>query len=528
MRHSLVLSCIISALLISGSLCFPDYPEIRTSVDLAFFEELKYNLLEPLVLNNLTGLVIPYNISYNNSASQPSWYKQISITLSNPTINKVNLDWNATHLLELDENNNTRITIQDFSIQASIDYDLTTCLGTFKGTGSLYLVGLTAEFVLQFQPGPWGGAYLSILKAETSNRGISLQFSQWYLNALLDLGLFSFNFVAKDFLNSAISSLFTVFLNDQLQLKTQNGIKFMLGDYITSISLAGVPEIKTYGDRTRANMGMFITILNNKTGVAAPSNFNEILPEYDPFGGEFQVFASANVASQLFWVILQNNLIHAVLNNNEIPAGLPVGLTTSTIALLLPQFQKTYGDGKGIYLKVDQSTTSANQFIRDNRLICVLPIMMTFVIDTDSSRYPNEGVDHCTTCVTGLQLNMTAIFTVNLLSPDPKTIIVNVMGAQISELLVLVGQDKFKAEALKPLLNNLFAAMLPGATASLKKGIVNPLVGTLGIQGMTLKTGKNFLEFAIDMVDLTQPTIPRGVRNVQQEQQSSSSGFLDE
>eukprot|EP00331_Platyophrya_macrostoma_P030712 CAMPEP_0176453924 /NCGR_PEP_ID=MMETSP0127-20121128/29562_1 /TAXON_ID=938130 /ORGANISM="Platyophrya macrostoma, Strain WH" /LENGTH=58 /DNA_ID=CAMNT_0017842945 /DNA_START=88 /DNA_END=260 /DNA_ORIENTATION=- len=57
---------------------------------------------------------------------------------------------------------------------------------------------------------------------------------------LLDLGLFSFDFIAKNFLNDALSSFFTVYIDKQLQLQTQNGIKFMIQDYITSITLSGV------------------------------------------------------------------------------------------------------------------------------------------------------------------------------------------------------------------------------------------------------------------------------------------------
>jgi len=63
-------------------------------------------------------------------------------------------------------------------------------------------------------------------------------------------------------------------------------------------------------------------------------------------------------------------------------------LTTSGLRILFPDIVDKYGSNKGIYIAISEVSKLPHLFTRDGRFVAVLQTIATFVVDKNSTFYP--------------------------------------------------------------------------------------------------------------------------------------------
>lgn len=105
----------------------------------------------------------------------------------------------------------------------------------------------------------------------------------------------------------------------------------------------------------------------------------------------------------MFWLLIDSGSLDITIDNSALADlnNLPISLTTSGLKLIIADFYNTYGADKGMYVRLYATQPVQNVYIRSGRILGALSLMAEFIVDKDSSNYP-QPLEECTECVTAL------------------------------------------------------------------------------------------------------------------------------
>lgn len=122
------------------------------------------------------------------------------------------------------------------------------------------------------------------------------------------------------------------------------------------------------------------------------------------------------------------------------------------------------------------------------RLVIHLGLLLDFIVDPDSSDYPQDSLAKCPQCAEALSLELTTLLSLNVANIDPATIRPLLLSASLQEFSVKNSVfDNLDPVTFQALFNDLIKAAVPIVDGLLAKGFSNPLVGQYGISAIQLR-----------------------------------------
>lgn len=496
-KPSFALSFIVLALVSTSVLAASvDHPELTLSIDYAFFDSIKEYAVKPainaFVLNN------PLNQSVRLNSS--GWVLSYDANFSNPSITDLTLDWPSSHFLTPGPNNGSILQIRNLNITVKTNYSIVAnSIFASDGICNVTLTGINTDIVVAPVKNPNGtNYYLSIPNATFDFTRLDISFPGTVSSVIAQAATLIVNNLSKGTVTSAVTSLLTGDISSKVKNGTINGINLPYNNYTISIILPESPVVNVAPDHNYTNMGFEINIVNNVTGEKAPTFFDEIIAPTRIEGQQLQFMLASNVLNQIGWLVHQQGLIKASLSNKSLPPDAPISLNTTALRILLPQLADKYSAGKGVYVAVKSANKPPQFYTRDGRLVGVVATNIEFWVDTDSTRYPDEGLENCTTCEKGVAFNNTLLLELNIFKINSSTVGVTVLNVDMVDLNIIAGEG-YDAKRLRSAINNVLDGLIPGINTKLRDGITIPIIGFLGINDITVNVNKNYLSLELSM-----------------------------
>ena len=338
-------------------------------------------------------------------------------------------------------------------------------------------------------------------------------FLSWVVNEIFNIG--------RALVWKELSAVITTTISDQIAALTSPKIQLPLSSavisnllaslnlpltppsifytYIANITVGEAPYVRYVNDSNVVfeyfTATLNLLVYNNDTGEGLAIIDKDLLPFRRYFANDVQGFVCNSLIEQLFWVLLDSDIINLTLDDSFLDSSSSIRLNTTNFLMLLPGMTLKYGTGKGIYVTAKTSSTFSKVVFRGGRLVAQLSLLLGFYVDKDSSKYPNkDGLQACTTCEKALELNTTIILSLHADNhDDEKVIFANVISLDFPLLDLIDSSISIDVKAFQDLLKNVAASFLPGINSGLAGGIANPLIGMFDIQHFQFKFGVDYV-----------------------------------
>lgn len=496
-KTTLFLLALFVPLLLSSSIALgANHPEFRLSIDYGFFDSVKVFIVKPAIQQYILNKPINQTMRSNDSG----WIYSYDANFSNPTVVGFDLDWSRSHFLAPGPNNGSLIQIRGLNLTISLDASIkANSIISTQGKCNFTLLSMDADVGIAFNPNPTkDNMYISISSASLSFAKTSVSFDTTFGSIAASIINFIVNNLAYSTVTSAITNFLTGDLSSQLKSMTLNGIQTSFDKFNITVTIPEQPIVYVTPSQNYTDIGLQLSIVNNQTGEKAPSFYDEVIVDHKLNDQQVQILLASNLLNQVGWIVQQLGLISATLSNKQMPADAPISLNTTALKILLPGLATKFGTGKGIYVVLKQGANAPQLYARDTRFIGLLNTNIEFWVDTDSSQYPDQGFENCTTCVKGLSFSNSLLLEVGLFKIDAATLGVNILNLDMVDLSIIDGEG-FNAQDLKTSFNNLLKGFIPTINSQLKSGIVLPVIGLFGIKDVTLNVNKNFLSAEVSL-----------------------------
>lgn len=114
-------------------------------------------------------------------------------------------------------------------------------------------------------------------------------------------------------------------------------------------------------------------------------------------------------------------------------------LTTTGLAILLPELPGKYGADKGVYIEVTTSTKIPELYIRQGRFIVSLSVNLNFVVDNTMDYPKNKNLTKCMVeakCSNATTLNTSVLVSAAIKTDTKNSVFGNVQLVKIEDMQV--------------------------------------------------------------------------------------------
>ena len=227
------------------------------------------------------------------------------------------------------------------------------------------------------------------------------------------------------------------------------------------------------------------TIKNTHSGTVFPGN-NVVLPDMDStLTEQVQLFANSYVLNSIL-LAAADSVSYTI---SSLPPSIPLHLTTTGMAFLLPQLRHKFGDNLPVSITLMGNSTKTNSISVQNNLDLVTTVDLDFKVHKDN-RW-QQGV----TLEVGLHLDLTAALSGTTVTGEVKTL-------QITDFSIV---DSQVGEVSPVGLKSLFTAIVSGLQTTLNSAlqgleITFPKLPYLAISQADAKLKNGYLEAGVSIV----------------------------
>eukprot|EP01017_Pseudomicrothorax_dubius_P039366 TRINITY_DN601_c0_g1_i3.p1 TRINITY_DN601_c0_g1~~TRINITY_DN601_c0_g1_i3.p1 ORF type:complete len:499 (+),score=132.61 TRINITY_DN601_c0_g1_i3:119-1615(+) len=442
--------------------------EALASINLELLQSVYILLAKNVVPTLLNGLNI-------NETWDFAPQKGVRIILSNITFNNIQLDPNVTVITRGKDDHSLVLTLKNFDLNLTADLYAKYHLAKVNSSSELILKNVTSVQELAFsQDKDSGLIYLSVRSSHiyTEKSYIIIhknRIESFIVNRLTEF----FRAIFQKRANDIVAKF------DELLIQfTKRVIKFNVTDYEVSLWSPVLPRVvSATNGKTFLNLPLNFGIKNVKTGEIPDIQPITWLPPFDPNAGDLQTCSSNSVTLKLLWGVFDSSVVNLTVNDKWLPAGSPVRLNTSFIDILLPGIPKVYGNNLGMYINVAISSKIPDIVIRDGKLVLTLHVQLSFLVDRDSSQYPQRNLSQCTACDEALALNASlfSAVTAGVFQVDGKNNLrASVLNTFFDDVKILRSKVDVDVDLLVQFLNEASSVFVPPINEKIRQGFSIP------------------------------------------------------
>ena len=153
---------------------------------------------------------------------------------------------------------------------------------------------------------------------------------------------------AKLILQSVISKKIISAVNPILKNYTSYASKNILtiqipntkNSYQIFYKFSSVPMFTKVNNDDIFNLNLEISFKNNLTNETCHYKNNKNFPSIKSNSSNIGIRLGNNLLSEIVWISMNSKMINLTLSNSQLPKNLPISLTTTGIAIILPQLSK--------------------------------------------------------------------------------------------------------------------------------------------------------------------------------------------
>ncbi|CAD8210739.1 unnamed protein product [Paramecium pentaurelia] len=476
-------------------------PEFKAALDFNQINSFKQHILKPII-TLIQGAHLPLDIQMKQSFPLIG---KVELEINEVYLQELTLNWDDTFIMPY-QNKEDSIILQLRQTNITIEAFTRLVFGGWQvlNTGTVFkLQNLDFSLVIQFDPTTskrsWG--FKPIIKyvdiALTRMQFIMDNViipPQAGINAFVDLLTpMIIKQTKKMILQVASPALGVLSQNQRLQIAQQ------LGDYMYQFQITFTqPPSVIYGQTTFMSLQLDIQIENVDTGNGCPIFDTGSLPNRVHSHQALELILGGNIIDQLLWLLIDSKKLDLTIDNSMLEnIDLPISLTTNGMKLIIPDFYEAYGPDKGIYIRIYGQTAEQQMYIRSGRLLGAMTVMMDFIVDTNSSNYPNNKSD-CESCVIAYTAEVELGVMVTLYNKSPQLFAASVMLVKIIDIDQTSGELLTVQQlSIMQTLNSLVGALLPSINQDLQKGIQNPFIGFFGLKEIDITMGDSFISLGV-------------------------------
>ncbi|CAD8211083.1 unnamed protein product [Paramecium octaurelia] len=480
-------------------------PEFKAALDFNQLNSFKQHVLKPII-GLIQGAHLPLDIQLNQSIPLIG---KVELEINEVYLQELTLNWDDTFIMPY-QNKEDSIILQMRSANITVEAFTRLAFGGWSmlNTGTVFkLQNLDFSLVIQFDPTTskrsWGfkpiikyvDIALSRMQFIMDNIIIPPQAG---INALVDLLTpMIVKQTKKMILKVASPALGLLSQNQRLQVAQQ------FGDYMYQFQITFTqPPCVIYGETTFMSLQLDIQIENVDTGNGCPIFDTGSLPNRVNSNQALELIVGGNIVDQLLWILIDSKMLDLTIDNSSLEnIDLPISLTTNGMKLIIPDFYEAYGPDKGIYIRMYGQTAEQQMYIRSGRLLGSMTVMLDFIVDTESSNYPNNK-NNCESCVIAYTAEVQLGLMLTLYNKSPELFAASVMLVKIIDIDQTSGELLTVQQlSIMQTLNSLVGALLPSINQDLNKGLENPFVGFFGLKEIDITMGDSFMSLGVVLND---------------------------
>lgn len=142
-------------------------------------------------------------------------------------------------------------------------------------------------------------------------------------------------------------------------------------------------------------LGFSLDISNSVTKKKAEGIAGIVNPRHIGKRQDGQALLSSSMLHKAGWIINDSTLLSSFLiSDSLLPKSSPVHLYSDQLAILLPQLSQKYGKNKGVYLRMD-NVLCKQVVVSMGRMVIHLGLLLDFIVDPDSTNYPQDSLAKC-------------------------------------------------------------------------------------------------------------------------------------